>query len=248
MLLAELAGRYRSVWPVYVRQGLAWEKAELYWLRKFIKRLSAPPHPAFSALSRRERDGAAQGEAKPPIIHPLVILDLPMADLYGPHWSTGQRPAPGARSRDSAVYLPGRNMILSVKAAVFAATRRIPVLAIGSLDHNPFPDADPLFFRRWGAALGAGLGTRLKVLAPYRRLSKAQVIARGRNWPLELSFSCIAPRGRRHCGRCNKCAERRRAFNVARVKDMTVYANAVCPNVVRPNVVRPNVVRTNAVL
>jgi 7-cyano-7-deazaguanine synthase len=146
-----------------------------------------------------------------------------MEDLYGAHWSTGKKSVPGARSPDRAVYLPGRNMALSVKAAVFAAMRKIPVLALGSLDHNPFPDASPRFFKEWGKALGAGLGTRLQVVAPYRSLSKKEVIRRGARLPLHLSFSCISPKGKWHCGRCNKCAERRRAFRAAKVKDKTVY-------------------------
>jgi len=200
VLLAEAVKKYRQVWPVYVRQGLAWEKIELFWLKRFLKAL-------------RSRSVA-----------PLQILSVPMDDLYGQHWSTGHKPVPGGRTRDHAVYLPGRNMALSVKAAVFAAMRKIPVLALGSLDHNPFPDASPRFFNEWGKALGAGLGTRLKVVAPYRRLPKAAVIRRGARLPLHLSFSCIAPRGKFHCGRCNKCAERRRAFKAAHVEDRTVYA------------------------
>jgi 7-cyano-7-deazaguanine synthase len=203
VLLAELAASYRKVWPVYIRQGLAWEEVELYWLRRFLASLRVEP-----------RIG----------IMPLTVLSLPMADLYGAHWSTGRKPVPGVRSKDEKVYLPGRNLVLSVKAAVFAAMRDIPTLAIGSLDHNPFPDATPRFFKRWGAALGLGLGTRLNLIAPYRRLSKAQVIRRGRGWPLQLSFSCIAPKGKSHCGRCNKCAERRRAFIAAGVEDKTIYA------------------------
>jgi 7-cyano-7-deazaguanine synthase len=41
--------------------------------------------------------------------------------------------------------------------------------------------------------------------------------------PWELTFSCIRPIGIRHCGRCNKCEERRRAFADAGVKDPTKY-------------------------
>jgi len=230
VLLAEFALKYKKVWPLYIRQGLVWEKVELYWLAKFINELHRTPHP--NPLPQGERGRKKESPrpfwgrgSKGEGIQPLVVFSLPMSDVYGAHWSTGGKPAPGARSVDSAVYLPGRNMILSVKAAVFAAMRRIPILAIGSLDHNPFPDAAPAFYRRWGDVLGSGLGRRLKVIAPYRHLSKAEVIVRGRRLPLELSFSCIAPRGKSHCGRCNKCAERRRAFKAAGVKDQTIYAS-----------------------
>ncbi len=212
VLLAEAAKKYRRVWPVYIRQGLTWEDVELHWLHRFLLSFRRKPESTIDPGFRR-------GD-----IMPLTILSVPMADLYGAHWSTGKRPVPGARSPDQAVYLPGRNMALSVKAAVFAAMKKVPVLALGSLDHNPFPDASPRFFKTWGKALGAGLGTGLKVIAPYRRLSKADVVRRGARLPLHLSFSCISPKGKLHCGRCNKCAERRRAFKAAKVEDRTVYA------------------------
>jgi 7-cyano-7-deazaguanine synthase len=42
---------------------------------------------------------------------------------------------------------------------------------------------------------------------------------------LELTFSCIDPQEGEHCGRCNKCAERRRAFATSGLVDRTTYAD-----------------------
>jgi 7-cyano-7-deazaguanine synthase len=222
VLLAESSKSYREVWPIYVRQGLVWENAELYWLRRFLRSLRRIVIPAKAGIQNKNRLGPdfRRGDG----VKPLTILSLPMKDLYGSHWSTGFSAVPGARSKDEAVYLPGRNLILSLKPAVFAAMNKIPLLALGSLAHNPFADAEPAFFNRWGAALSLGLGFKIKVVAPYRHRSKAAVIQSGTGWPLHLSFSCISPKGMYHCGRCNKCAERRRAFKAARVEDKTIYA------------------------
>lgn len=224
VLLSELAERYQSVVPVYVRQGLAWERAELYWLKKFISALQASPRPRLSPRKR------ALGEGR---IRPLRILSLPMQDVYGSHWSLGGRPVPGSRSADSAVYLPGRNLALTVKAAVLCAREGIREIALGSLGDNPFPDATPAFFRTWGQALSQGLKVPLVIRAPYRSQNKAEIIHKGRGLPLELSFSCIAPKGYRHCGRCNKCAERRRAFREAGVFDKTPLAAKIDSRSVR---------------
>jgi 7-cyano-7-deazaguanine synthase len=46
---------------------------------------------------------------------------------------------------------------------------------------------------------------------------------RGRFLPLELTFSCMRPLDGRHCGDCNKCAERRKAFRDAGLPDRTPY-------------------------
>jgi 7-cyano-7-deazaguanine synthase len=199
-VLAGELSRKRTVYPIYIRQGLVWEDVELYWLRQFLKTLSNPR------------------------IKPLQLFSLPMGDVYGKHWSVGNGKVPGHRSDDREVYLPGRNLALTVKAAVYCAMHKIPAIAIGSLDHNPFPDATPGFFRAYSRALCMGLGRHVRIETPYRQLSKVEVIKRGRDFPLEFSFSCLAPKGKKHCGQCNKCAERQKAFRKAGVEDKTNYA------------------------
>ena len=194
MLLAELAKTYRRVFPVYIRQGLVWERAELAHLRRYLRAVG---------------------------IGPLTVLDLPVRDVYGKHWSVTGTRVPGAKTRDEAVYLPGRNLMLLSKAAVFCRLHGIPVIAVGTLGHNPFPDATPKFFRQFSGISG------MKVIAPFRRMTKTQVVRRGWQLPLHLSFSCIAPRRGRHCGRCNKCAERRRGFREAGVADNTDYVGGL---------------------
>jgi 7-cyano-7-deazaguanine synthase len=69
------------------------------------------------------------------------------------------------------------------------------------------------------------VGGSVRVLRPYAALSKWEVMQRGEGLPLGLTFSCIHPAGMLHCGRCNKCAERRRAFADASLPDPTVYAS-----------------------
>ena len=68
-------------------------------------------------------------------------------------------------------------------------------------------------------------GSRLSILRPFARLWKKDVLELGRGLPLELTFSCIIPNDGLHCGRCNKCAERRRAFASASMEDGTKYVN-----------------------
>ena len=201
VMLAELARRYRKVYPIFIRYGLVWETAELQHLRKFLR------------------------SAKIPRVQSLTVLDLPVRDLYGLHWSTSGHNVPHARTPDEAVYLPGRNLLLLSKAAVFCALKKIDTIAVGSLDHNPFPDATAKFFREFATVAGEALNFRVKVIAPFRALPKGKVLRRGKSLPLHLSFSCIAPRRGMHCGRCNKCAERQQAFLAVNVTDHTKYAS-----------------------
>ncbi len=199
ILLAEALRERPAVFPLYVRFGLAWEDAEGAHLRRFLEAVRTPA------------------------LRPLTVLDLPVRDLYGDHWSLTGNGVPGADTPDEAVFLPGRNVLLLAKALVWCHLRQVPAVALAPLAANPFPDATPDFFAAYEAAVNQALAGRVQVLQPYRGLHKAEVLRRGRHLPLEWTFSCIRPVNGRHCGACNKCAERRRGFAEAGLPDRTVY-------------------------
>jgi len=152
------------------------------------------------------------------------VLEMPVADLYGGHWSLTGQGVPDADSPDEAVFLPGRNVLLLAKAMLWCHLHGVPAVALAPLGSNPFPDATPAFFDAYQDVVNQGIGGAVRVLRPYAGLSKVEVMRRGRSLPLEWTFSCIRPTGGRHCGRCNKCAERRRAFADAGLADRTDYA------------------------
>ena len=199
VLLAHLGEQGREITPLYVQAGLVWERVELIWLRRFLASLN---HSGLKPLKR---------------------LSFPVEDTYQTHWSTTGQAVPGAHSEDSAVYLPGRNLLLLSKAAVYCALNRIGVIALGLLKGNPFPDATPAFLRGFESLASQALTHSLEIVTPFSSLSKAAVIELGKAFPLELTFSCIRPVGEKHCGGCNKCAERRRSFADAGVNDRTDY-------------------------
>ena len=199
ILLGESLTQCAAVFPLYVRGGLWWETAELSHLRRFLEAIHGPA------------------------LGPLQILDLPVADLYGSHWSITGRDVPDATSPDEAVFLPGRNVLLLAKALLWCHLHRVPALALGLLESNPFPDATPAFFRTFADAVNRALGGTTEVLRPYAGLGKVDVMRRGRDLPLRWTFSCLRPVAGRHCGACNKCAERRRAFADAGLADPTLY-------------------------
>ena len=200
ILVAQLVSEGREVTPIYVRFGLAWEDVEGRHLRRFLASLPAP--------------GAK----------PLIVLDLPVADVYGAHWSVTGRDVPGNNSPDEAVYLPGRNLLLLAKSSVWCALNGVRTIALGTLAANPFPDADREFFEGFSSLAGRALRCPLEVVTPFTGRAKHEVLDSGRQFALGLTFSCIAPRLERHCGRCNKCAERQLAFSELGIPDTTEYA------------------------
>lgn len=200
ILLGHLLAGGRNVQPFYIRTGLFWQEQELVALRQYLKAIA--------------RGGLAQ----------LVVLELPLADLYENHWSVTGRETPAADTPDEAVFLPGRNALLLVKAAVWCQLHGIGELALAPLGTSPFADASAGFLDDFQAALNHGGAGKLALLRPFGQMTKRQVMELGRGLPLELTFSCIWPVANLHCGRCNKCAERRAAFREAEMEDGTRYA------------------------
>ena len=202
VLLAEAARTYPAVHPLYVRAGAVWEQVEREHLIRFLDAIRSPR------------------------LKPLVELSQPVHDLYGDHWSLTGTNVPDADSPDEAVFLPGRNVLLLAKPLLWCLANWVPAVATAPLAGNPFPDATPGFYDDFAAAVGRAVGGVVRVLRPYVELGlhKTDVLRRGAGLPLEHTFSCIAPAGGGHCGRCNKCAERRAGFRAAGVPDPTRYA------------------------
>lgn len=187
VLLADMLRRGHEVYPLYVRSGFIWERAELHWLNKFLT------------------------AHKTPRLKSLTIVDSLAAPLVGAHWSLSGRGTPGASSAWDSVYLPGRNLILLSQAAVFCGRFGLKAAAFAILKGNPFSDASPKFLRAMEKTAGMALGIKLSFLAPYLKLDKEQVAGLLPSFPARLTFSCLKPRGLRHCGHCSKCGERKRA-------------------------------------
>src|SRR4029077_12003300 len=111
-----------TVQPIYVAAGLDWESAE----RSIVDALL--------------ESGALRGRARD-----LVALSVDMRDVYAAsHWAVTGTP-PAYHTPDECVYLQGRTIVLLSKAGVYGATAGINRLVLGTLGHNPFPDATPDF-------------------------------------------------------------------------------------------------------
>lgn len=203
ILLGEAVRAYPRVHPLYVRTGAVWEGVEHRYLLRFLDALRSP------------------------VLAPPVTLEMPVADLYGSHWSLSGSGVPDEHTPDEAVFLPGRNVILLSKALIWCHLNGVPEVATAPLGSNPFPDATDEFYDGFADIVSRAVNGRVRVLRPYAALGlhKRDVLRRGLGMPLEFTFSCIRPVGERHCGRCNKCAERKHGFADAGMPDPTEYAS-----------------------
>lgn len=136
--------------------------------------------------------------------------------------------------------VPNRNMVMLAIASAQAIALKADYVAYGAHggDHYIYPDCRPDFVRALGEAVQLADWHKPSLLAPFIHFTKAEVAALGHQLgaPLKETWSCYdpqpdvfhSPAGSRarliHCGKCGTCVERREAFAVAGIADLTEYA------------------------
>ncbi len=193
LLLEEALATGLEVYPLYIAVGFIWEEAEQFWLQRLLKELS---HPHLKSLK---------------------LIQTNLRDFFLNHWAYTGKAVPDFHSPDEAVSLPGRNLFLSTHASLYALSLGISEIWMGLLEGNPFPDASLAFFENFEKACREGLGGDIKIRRPFQESKKAELFDRFPAFPYHLTFSCLKPQGLEHCEDCNKCAERRKFLNHAKI-------------------------------
>lgn len=200
ILLVQLLREGRRVQPFYVSTGCQWEASE----RAAIERLL--------------------GVLDDSNVCPVVELKMPVDDLFAHHWSQTGEGVPGESTPDEAVYLPARNPLLLLKPALWCGEHNIGQLALATLAANPFPDATPEFCTLFEQLIESSTGHTVEIVQPFADFSKQEILRQTPQFPIHLTFSCLAPQSGEHCGCCNKCEERASALRALPSGDATPYA------------------------
>ena len=126
----------------------------------------------------------------------------------------------------SSTVVPFRNGIMLSVLAGLAESRNLQQVLIANHfgDHAIYPDCRESFVKPMGEAITAGTSNGVKLVAPYTKLTKAEIVARGTRLgvPYGKTYSCYQG-GERHCGRCGTCRERHDAFVANELEDPTLY-------------------------
>lgn len=126
----------------------------------------------------------------------------------------------------SSTVVPFRNGIMLSILAGLAESRDLQQVLIANHfgDHAIYPDCRESFVTPMGEAITAGTSNGVKLVAPYTKLTKAEIVARGTRLgvPYGKTYSCYQG-CERHCGRCGTCRERHEAFVANGLEDPTLY-------------------------
>ena len=89
---------------------------------------------------------------------------------------------------------------------------------------NAYPDCSEEFTNFMYKAVYTGTGGYVKPIAPFVRMTKADIVKFGLecNVPYHLTWSCYEG-GAKHCGTCGTCIDRKEAFKANAIEDPVEY-------------------------
>jgi 7-cyano-7-deazaguanine synthase len=125
------------------------------------------------------------------------------------------------------IIVPFRNgVFLSVAVAYADGLGADAILYGAHASDEPFyPDCRREFYEAFEAAARLGTEKTISIFSPFSDVSKSGVIkeAARLSVPLDRTWSCYL-NGPRHCGVCESCRNRKKAFSESGVSDPTDYA------------------------
>jgi len=185
---------------------------------------------------------ATELDAAPEVAHALGAAEHRLVDIdlraFGGSALTADIDVPTDRTPSQIgtdiplTYVPARNTVFLSYALAYAEVieARDIFIGVNALDYSGYPDCRPSFIAAFQAM--ARLGTRLTDLtvhAPLLHLTKAQIIARGRELGVDFGMTrtCYTPSATgQACGRCDACILRLQAFAEQGLADPAPYVAA----------------------
>ena len=124
------------------------------------------------------------------------------------------------------IIVPFRNAIFLSAAVAYAVTVGATKIFYGAQgsDEPFYPDCRREFYQAFEKAAQLGTCQEITIKAPFSDLKKSDVIKEGAalGVPFEQTWSCYLD-GAKHCGRCESCINRKKAFKEAGITDPTKY-------------------------
>lgn len=166
-----------------------------------------------------------------------VIIDLPwLKEISNSSLTTDEDiPKPSDNDLDNpdvaietakSVWVPARNTVFCSIALAFAESIHAEIIIVG-WDYEEavtFPDNSKEYLNAFNETIRYGSYDNIEIKAPLINMNKEDIVIKGDevDAPMNLSYSCYVG-SEKHCGICESCKRRRRAFTKAKIIDPTEY-------------------------
>ena len=125
-----------------------------------------------------------------------------------------------------SVWVPARNTVFTSIALSYAESIGAEIIITGwnNEEGATFPDNSKEYLNKFNELINVGSPDKIRIEAPVIDLNKEELIKLGIEVgaPMELSYSCYKGR-ENHCGICESCMRRKRAFEKLGIKDLIKY-------------------------
>lgn len=166
--------------------------------------------------------------------HKIVDIGF-MKNLYGDSNVLTSKKREIPSEFDYSIVVPIRNAVFLSIASAWAFTLNASLVAYGAhTGDKHYPDCRPVFAKKLESAfnqgeidgINSGIRKDIKIWSPYREgLSKSDLLTVGHKSLGEavfMTWSCYGGK-KIHCGVCESCNNRKKAFEKAGIKDKTKY-------------------------
>lgn len=160
---------------------------------------------------------------------PLKIIDLScLKEVFAGVTALCDKNIELTETFTQPIIVPFRNAIFLSVAVAYAISIEATEVFYGAQgsDDRFYPDCRKEFCKSFENTARLGTGVEIRIEAPLSNLRKSEVLKIGKQLgvPFELTWSCY--RGEeKHCGRCESCWNRKKAFKEAKIDDPTEYIN-----------------------
>lgn len=166
-----------------------------------------------------------------------VVIDLPWLKEISNSSLTSDEEIPEIADSDldkydiaietaKSVWVPARNTVFCSIALAYAESINAEIIIVG-WDYEEaltFPDNSKEYLDAFNETIKYGSFDDIEIKAPLIEMDKVDIVKKGEeiNAPMHLSYSCYVGK-EKHCGTCESCKRRKRAFAKADVVDCTDY-------------------------
>jgi len=156
-----------------------------------------------------------------------LLIDLSsVRKVYAGTTSLVDKNIPITKKFTQSLIVPFRNGIMLALAVAYAESIGAAHIFYGAQgsDASNYPDCRMDFVDAFQKAAGLGTGSNIIIEAPLINMKKSEVLKLGAKLgvPFELTWSCYR-KGEKHCGVCESCVNRKKAFEEAGIIDKVEY-------------------------
>ena len=179
----------------------------------------------YGQIAKKEILHAAEITRELGVPHRIIDLSA-LSDIYEGVTSLVDEAIPISEEFSQPIIVPFRNGVFMAVAVAYASSIGAEIVLYGATgsDEANYPDCRTEFYEAFQEAARLGTDQSITIDAPFSGMTKADMLKEGVKLgvPFQLTWSCYRNEVL-HCGACESCRNRRRAFEESGIRDPTEY-------------------------